>query len=87
MTDKPNHTYDEDPELHMGEHFHTRHASKYVSVYVFILLLLAAMAGTYTWQHHKVKLETSRVKTLQTQLITAQQSYEAVRAATPKFVH
>lgn len=83
MTNEPKHHH-EDLELHMADHFHARHAHKYVSAYMFVILLLGATGATYTWQHKNVELESARVRTLQTQLESAQKSYNEAMAAAPK---
>jgi len=83
MTNEPKHHH-EDSELHMGDHFHARHAHKYVGAYIFVILLLGATGATYTWQHKKVELASARVRTLQAQLEFAQKSYNEVMAAVPK---
>lgn len=66
------HIIEEHPHLEMDDHFHARHAHKYVVIYVFIVLLLLLTGGIYTWQHKKVKQLTANVTTLQSQTVNLQ---------------
>ncbi len=42
-------------ELRMGNHFHTRHAHKYVFAYTFLVVLALALGGIYSWQQHRLQ--------------------------------
>jgi len=83
MTNKTDHT-DEDPELYMGDHFHARHAHKYVGAYLFVVLFIVVVGAVYTWQDKKVTLESARVTALQAQLEAAQHNYTEAMANAPK---
>lgn len=66
----PRHQLDiaEAAELQMGDHFHVRHAHKYVAVYLFALLFLLAAGGVYAWQHGKTQELAAQMQTLQKQV-------------------
>lgn len=74
----------EDPELHMDDHFHARHAHKYVGAYLFVVILLLVVGAVYAWQHKKLEHETAQVRTLQIQLEAAQHDYHEAMAGAPK---
>ncbi|HKR81405.1 MAG TPA: hypothetical protein VJR27_00185 [Candidatus Saccharimonadales bacterium] len=59
----------EHPKLEMGEHFHAKHAHKYVAAYLFIVVLLAVTGGVYAWQHKKAEQLTARVDSLKAQRV------------------
>lgn len=44
---------------------HTMHAHKFIFGYLLILILVAAVAGTYAWQHQRVVSLSSQVSSLQ----------------------
>ena len=73
----------EEAELLLGDHFHVRHAHKYVAAYVFMLVLLLVMGAVYTWQHNKTEALNTQVQNLQTQVGSLTQKLSNLNASTP----
>lgn len=45
-----------------------KHAHKFIVSYLFLIILVAALGGVYTWQHKKVTDANAKVASLQTQV-------------------
>jgi hypothetical protein len=79
----------EHPHLEMGEHFHAKHAHKYIAAYLFIVVLLLLTGGIYTWQHKQAERLTTSVTTLKAQVsdlkkqLAATTEAEQQRVVTP----